>query len=171
MFTHLTDHQYVADRIKGFVLNCETSKSTQLLVLRTIKDFEKLPWIPLALEDAQKAAAPALKIDKMIRITHEGPVDEALLAIDAMLRKYAVLINPNVITAPKEYTADEAAAFIGISRAQFDTYASRKKIITGRKVGTSILYSEDDLERLKASRKPANRPVGSKNKPKPDAGV
>jgi hypothetical protein len=169
MFTDITDNQYVADRIKAYVLAAETSKSTQLLILRTIKEFEKLPWIPLALEDAHKAVAPSLMIDQKLMITYDGSVDDALLAIDAMLRKYAVLINPTAITAPKEYTADEAAAFVGISRAQFDTYASRKKVITGRKVGTSILYSEDDLEQLKASRKPAGRPEGSKNKPK--AGV
>lgn len=170
MYTHITDNQYVADRMKAFVLAADTSKSTQLLLLRTIKDFEKLPWIPLALEDAQKAVAPSLRMDQNLTISCEGGIDDALLAIDAMLRKYATLVQPNIITAPKEYTADEAASFVGISRAQFDTYASRKKIITGRKVGTSILYREDDLERLKASRKPAGRPSGSsKNTPK--AGV
>ncbi len=173
MFTSIISHQYVADRIKGFVLGAETSKSTQHLMLHTIKEFEALPWIPLAFEDAHKAAAPMLKISKDITITYEGGVEDALISLDSMLRKYAALIHTETAKLAefakklKEYTADEAAEVLGVSRATFDTYTSRRKLITGRKVGTSVLYNQAEIDRLREMRKPLGRPQGAKNKPKP----
>lgn len=166
MFTDVRDKQYLADAIKAFVLDHSTSKVTRDLLLRTIKDFESLQWIPLAFQDAYTAAAKGLKIDvttSPITVSYKGKADDALLLIDALLRKYAELIRAEDMLLAmhaklgKEYTADDAAVYLGISRSTFDKYATRRKEITGRKVGTSILYSQAELDRFKATYNPTYR--------------
>jgi hypothetical protein len=154
MFIPLTNSQNLADRIKGFVLNAHVSTSAlQRVVLRTIAEFEKAQWIPLAMEDALKRY-PELTIKPDTGLTFEGSDDDALAAIDGVLREYFALIDPTA----QEFTADQAAEYLEISREQFNTYASRQKRISGRKVGTSVLYSQAELDRFKAERKPMGRP-------------
>ena len=63
--------------------------------------------------DPQNLDSEAIPLLRPDGESFENALVAALLAIDAMLRKYAVLINPTAITAPKEYTADDAAAFTG----------------------------------------------------------
>lgn len=156
MFTRLSVSQNLADHIKGFIKRANVSEPLRDIVMRTLKEFEKQPWAPLLLEKAleqhPKLTLPSDPTEGTVQF--DGSDEEALAAIDGVLRDYRALLNPYA----KEYTAEEAATEIGISLSQFNDYASRRKVITGRRVGWTILYSEEEVQRLKTSRKPKGRP-------------
>lgn len=153
MFVKLINHQNLADRIKAFILAAKTSEAFRRVVLRTLTEFEKSPWNPLALEQALERF-PELKIIPDTPVSYEGPDEDGLDAIDGMFREYFILMNPNT----KEYNSEEAAAILGIGMDQFYTYATRRKELSGRKVGRATLYTLEEIKRFQATMKPARRP-------------
>jgi hypothetical protein len=147
MLTDVTSIQAISDRIKGFILKSDVSAGFKNVSLRILTGLENLPWVPLAMEKALEAT-PGLQIDPAV--SFEGTDDDALVAIDRLIREYETLIQPG-------YTAEQAAKALGIKIDQFNKYTQSGRIAPDRVIGTVRFFSQAEIDRFKTERRPRGR--------------
>lgn len=149
MLTDMPNTQTISDLIKGFILDAEVANGFRRVILRMLTTLENLPWVPLAMEEAL-TRVPGLQL--VPTISFAGPDDDALEAIDKLIREYEGLVQPQ-----QEYTSEEAAHKLHIKIDQFNKYTQSGRIKVGRWVGSTRLFTASELQRFEASRRPRGR--------------
>jgi len=140
MLTTIANIQTLADRLKAYIQAADVHPAMKRIVLRSVTLFEAAPWIPLALEDILTEQNTGLELSAD-EVKFNGPVGDALDAIDNILRLYVQRVAP-----AKLFTKEDAAQYLGIGIDQLNSYVSRQKILRGMNIGRSIVFTQAELD-------------------------
>jgi len=183
MFDNI-NQQNIADMFKAY-LQRTPKPDDRRQAIETLQQFEASPWYPQVFDKAaNEIALGKMKVETK-GIVYDGTDGEARKAMNAIVNRYLELIVEGLPPTARSktleglFTTDEAMKYVSeavsrsgkeLSPRQVRRYIMAKegKKLQGRKVGNSLIFSQEILDEfvqwyLSAEIKPGPK-VGSHNK-------
>lgn len=155
MFTHITNHQSIADDLKA-ILTQHAGRHGQILSL--INQFEGADWIPGHLNDAA-AAIPgfALHNDRLTFNPAASPLTAPEAVKTLMSRYLRALVAHKTL-----FGVEEAAWYLGVAPVTIKHHVYKSNLLKGELIGKTLVFTRDELDAFEAERpRPGPRKTGS----------